>query len=228
MQEIQDVFQADNLPFAKLRNFYKSEFQELHSALTTSEGSELASKPFSKIRSRLDEMCDSLVRYHLRRLFNCIPPSYTTVPPVRTNYDHEIPDYNGCRSRVHEIICLAAPKGATGAAAADGSISSIVNVAVRRLNDFFALIDLGNSSICDASDYIDEIVSLTDSSKSGFLRGSTRLPFDINFDEIIEDIEKAHCIIAARNASEFLLSLFGWPGIQSAIDGKLNVGLMCR
>lgn len=222
---MKNICLEDNELFTKLCNFYKSEFQELYCALTTDENT--TSKPFSKIRIRLGEISDSLVRYHLRRLFNSIPPSYTAVPPVRTDYDHEIPDYAGCRSRVHEIIYLAAPKGgaSAGAAVSDGSISSIVNVAIRRLYDFFEGIGVGYSSTLHAPDYIEDILALTNSSKSGFPRGSTKLPSSIDFDDIMEDVEKSQCIIAAYNAGEFLLNLLGWPGVQSAIDGKLAAGL---
>jgi len=58
---------------------------------------------------RLGELIGATVRYHLRSLFNPVPPSYTT-PSAK----HPGVDNSRCRSTIHEIVCMQAPEGLSG------------------------------------------------------------------------------------------------------------------
>ena len=55
----------------------------------------------SPLRLRLGELIGACVRYHLRALFNPVPPSYTT-----PSKKHPMPDNSACRSTIHELVCM--------------------------------------------------------------------------------------------------------------------------
>ena len=210
----------------RISDFYKSEFSELFSTLSKDDAT---SPPFSRIRDRLGSLVRSTVRYGLRYRLNCIPPHFTTF--ISTKFDHVMPDYSNCRSKVHELVCLSEQEGVSGfdELIADGSVAAVVNIALQRIYDFASM--LGFEPKSDQDDYflndVDIISSvkhslyhLSASSMKGFARNSNILEHDVCYSDVINDVNTHICIIAAANSYEFLLDLFEWPGVNDAIEGN--------
>jgi hypothetical protein len=159
----------------------------------------------SPLRVRLGELAGAAVRYRLRSLFNPVPPSYTT-PSKR----HPPPDNSACRSRVHELLCMQAPPGLSGrdSAAADGSVSSVLNAALRHVHAYWGALPLLRSA---AGDPEADMSLPSEGGAPGEALGEERL------EEVLADVELAHAALAGARAGRFIEDLLGWTGVDEAI-----------
>ena len=174
----------------------------------------------SPLRLRLGELIGASCRYHLRRLFNPVPPSYT-----KPKAGQPTADYSTCRSKIHELICMDMP----GDAAADGSISSVLNGAVRHVweerlaRDEIEISRIPPANVAEVKDAggssapknPDASFVVSAVSEKG-LEGGTLSDEDLEL--VLQDIELAHVALAGSRAAKFILELLSWEGVGEAIE----------
>ena len=177
----------------------------------------------SPLRLRLGELIGACCRYHLRRLFNPVPPSYT-----KPKDGKPIADYSCCRSKIHELVCMDMP----GDAAADGSISSVLNGAVKHVWEErlardeieisrvppSAIMEKGSGATATATaNNLDASFVVSAVSMKG-LEGGTLSDDDLEL--VMQDIELAHVALAGSRAAKFILELLNWGGVGEAIEAS--------
>ena len=212
-------------PLIRLGQFYKSEFLELLNVVSHSHKAP-GDVPFYGIRQQAGILLRSSIRYKLRRKFNSIPPHFTS--SLSTKFPHKLRDHAMCRSKVHEIVSMAPNSEADKSwsdVIGDGSVSSVINAALQQIYLFFVTCHRDTSSsksyfgICrDIQPY-----DLSRSTLAGYNRGSDVLEDFVMIDDILNDIDNLLLTISASNSIDFLLSLFRWPGVNQAINGKILV-----
>ncbi|GMI14680.1 hypothetical protein TrVE_jg1565 [Triparma verrucosa] len=182
----------------------------------------------SPLRLRLGELIGASCRFHLRRLFNPIPPSYT-----KPGVGQAPADYSACRSTIHEIVCMEAP-GGQDSAAADGSISSVLNSALMHVYEAQLAkdhIELSRNSTksskssgsdggggAAAAAAVDPNASFVVSAISmRGLEGNGPLSDD-DLELVMQDIELAHVALAGSRAAKFIIDLMNWEGVAKALE----------
>ena len=87
----------------------------------------------SFVRKSLGDFIGRAIRFYLRKFFN-------PVPLALHSDGNDIPDYSKCRSRVHELVEMKDDEdNGHDTATADGSISSVIGIALERMIKFFDL-----------------------------------------------------------------------------------------
>ncbi len=172
----------------------------------------------SLIRKSLGDFIGRAIRFHLRRLFNPVPcclSSDSTDPA-------DLPDYSKTRSRIHEMIEMrdSEDDDSRDTATADGSISSVIGIALQRIIEFRCLNDELNSRDVERKH---GRFSISFCRRPASLRGLQergcviRLNED-NVKEVVLDIEESHIVLAGIRATRFMDDLLSWPGISEAIE----------
>jgi hypothetical protein len=171
------------------------------------------SSQISQIRSKLGDFIGRAIRFYLRQFFNPVPVS------LHTYSDAEQPDYDFSRSSVYKIIEMSADNGLRDTAAADGSISSVISLALFRINEFFELNArlIANTYNCNEK-YINSFFNRQASVNGLQRKGSTVVLSEHDLDEILRDIHECHTIFAGVRAFKFFHSVMQWPGVANAID----------
>ncbi len=199
--------------FIKASECYRQEFDYIKHYVTKEGGQDAT----SLIRKSLGDFIGRAIRFHLRRLFNPVPcclSSDSTDPK-------DLPDYSKSRSRIHEMIEMrdAEDDDSRDTATADGSISSVIGIALQRIVEFRCLND--------------ELISKQVEQKDGrFSKSFCRRPASLrglqergcvvrlnenDVKEVILDIEESHIILAGIRAARFINALLSWPGMSEAI-----------
>ena len=162
----------------------------------------------SQTRQCLGDIIGRAIRFHLRRFFNPVPIS------LHSYSSSEQPDYDFSRSNVHKIIELTDNEQQRDTAVADGSISSVVSLAILRISEFndltgwFDSVSKPNMSFCNRP-----------ASMRGIeYRGSVIAINENDIEEVLTDIDESHIVLAGIRASKFILTLMKWNGVQKAID----------
>eukprot|EP00554_Chaetoceros_debilis_P016598 CAMPEP_0194126140 /NCGR_PEP_ID=MMETSP0150-20130528/59832_1 /TAXON_ID=122233 /ORGANISM="Chaetoceros debilis, Strain MM31A-1" /LENGTH=1500 /DNA_ID=CAMNT_0038819987 /DNA_START=214 /DNA_END=4713 /DNA_ORIENTATION=+ len=170
----------------------------------------------SFVRKALGDFIGRAIRYHLRRLFNPVPVClYTDVEGV------EIPDYSHTRSRIHELLEMKEPdgNGQRDTATADGSISSVVGIALQRIVDFYSMnIELlARDGAVKGTKFIKSFCNRSSSKRGLQQRGCVIRLNENDIDEVLLDIDEGHTILAGIRACRFIAALINWPGVSEAI-----------
>ncbi len=162
----------------------------------------------SKIRECFGDIIGRAIRFYLRKFFNPVPVS------LQTCSDSDQPDYEFSRSDVYKIVELTDNEEQRDTAVADGSISSIVSLAILKIFEFNDLTSWTKSksqlelSFCDR-----------DISKQGIeSKGSVIILSDSDLQEVLMDIDECHTVLAGIRACKFLLTLMRWEGVHQAIE----------
>ena len=95
-------------------------------------------------------------------------------------------------------------------AAADGSISSVLNSALKHINEFFMRLSEFSSSEDGQGTPISYSFCQSDAIKSG--NGSKLTEAELN--DVLGDIDAAHAAIVGVKAARFVTSLLNWPGVE--------------
>ncbi|GMH83357.1 hypothetical protein TL16_g09570 [Triparma laevis f. inornata] len=205
--------------FLGAARFYKKELEvALDMACEIPDEFNDGIKP-SPLRLRLGELIGASCRYHLRRLFNPIPPSYT-----KPGKGQAPADYSACRSTIHEIVCMEAP-GGQDSAAADGSISSVLNSALMHVYEAQLAkdhIELSRNKTTTTNTNTttnhDPNASFAVSAISmRGLEGNGPLSDD-DLELVMQDIELAHVALAGSRAAKFIVDLMNWEGVTKALE----------
>ncbi len=185
--------------FSKASQYYLSELELILSQ--NFEGN-------SQVRYCLGDIIGRAVRFYLRKFFNPVPVS------LHTYSDLEQPDYNFSRSDIHKIVELADNEEQRDTAVADGSISSVVSLAILRIYEFneftgwFDSVTKPRLSFCDRS-----------ASQKGIeCRGSIIVLQERELEEVLRDVEESHIVLAGIRACRFFLTLMRWDGVVQAIE----------
>jgi len=146
----------------------------------------------SPLRLRLGELLGATCRYHLRCLFNSVPPSYTT-----PSKKHPAPDNSNCRSKIHELVQMEAPDGAgRDSAAADGSISSVLNAALKHIHEYFCRKGEFTNNVSEEFHFCSSTVSQRGADKR------TVALSDDDLDQLLSDIDVAHTAMVGARAAK--------------------------
>jgi len=181
--------------------FYYNEFRILCRSSTVAQ---------SQLRLRLGDFIGRAIRFYLRRFFNPVPVS------LHTYSDAVQPDYSHSRSRIHELIEMAGDDELRDSAIADGSISSVVSLALLRIDEFFDFCETARSlELCDK--YPTQFCNRPASKRGLESRGSRVILNDDDLAEILLDITEGHIVLAGVRACKFLHSIMNWPGVKQAI-----------
>ena len=194
--------------FSTASKAYRLEFQELLIALSLGT-------PYygpSNIRERLGDFIGRAIRFYLRRFFDPVPLCITAPSEKSSPMD-----LSNVRSRVHEIVEMAVPEGGErDTAAADGSISSVFSVALRRIKEFFELRSLLETQGEPCA--ILNALSTSDASKQGIGDPSSLIIItDEDLIRILSEVHDIHTILAGVRACKFVHELMCWPGVESAM-----------
>ena len=199
--------------FKEVARRHRIELEEMHVYLL---GSLTKSNAFlsSPMRKQLGEQIGAAIRFQLRRLFNPVP--YTPTNTDSTKFPQPVLDYSNCRSRVYQLVRMVGESDERDTPVADGSISSVFNLAIRYIFSYF---DVSTNTIVAASNlrFGCEEGYNCHGEKSGSYNFST-IPTDYDLDSIVNDIKSSHDAIATGRACKFVTELLGWPGVQGAIN----------
>jgi len=196
--------------FARASEQYRKELMLVNSQLRKRpmNGSE------SFVRKCLGDFIGRAIRFHLRRFFNPVPLH------LHSDSD-DLPDYSNTRSRIHEIVEMRdTDDGGRDTATADGSISSVMGIALQRMIHFFEL----NSEIVarrenQSDSYYADSFCVRPASVRGLKEsgGVIELSED-DVQEILLDIEEGNAFLAGIRACRFINALLTWPGVSDAIE----------
>ena len=166
----------------------------------------------SQIRMSLGDVIGRIIRFYLRRFFNPIPVSLHSYSNAKQ------PDYDFSRSCVHSIVEMSQIEGQRDTAVADGSISSVVSLALLHINEFYDLCSCINSNMNSENKYINSFCSRPGSTK-GFGKKQLKLTLNENdLEDILLDISESHIVLSGIRACKFFHALMKWPGVSEAID----------
>lgn len=167
----------------------------------------------SFVRKSLGDFIGRAIRFYLRKFFNPVPLA------LHSDGD-QIPDYSKCRSRVHEIVEMKDDEDdGRDTATADGSISSVIGIALERIVKFFDL----NCEMVTREGYKNEKKYCTTffqrpASLGGLIeRGCVIELSESDVSEILSDIEECNIALAGVRACRFIKNLLTWPGVSEAI-----------
>lgn len=215
-----NLHQIQAMPFqwpAKRFSLASKQYREelFHVCSRLNKHSLKISKSF--IRRNLGDFIGRAIRFYLRRYFNPVPL------PLHSDSDN-LPDYSSSRSRVHEIVEMQDEDSeGRDTATADGSISSVIGIALQRILQFYEL----------NSDILARRKSLNIKSDGCYVRSFCNRPATLrglqergcvielseeNVHDIMQDIEESHIFLAGIRACKFIYSLLTWPGVSKAID----------
>lgn len=170
----------------------------------------------SPIRKQFVEQVGAAIRFHLRRLLNPVPVTATNTES--TKFPQTMADYSNCRSRVHRLVQMVANCNKLDSAAADGSISSVFNLAVQYIYSYF---DFRSNTILSSetantqSSSIDAIKTC----KPDITKTSSLFVFPAQFDPspIVHSVMTLQNVLATGKACKFIVDLLNWPGVLDAI-----------
>lgn len=208
--------------FIKAAEMYTNEFEAI---LAQVEAPDQANFFMSTTKQCISFYIFSNIRYHLRRLLD-FPPSGFTVP----SDNHPIQaDYSKCRARTYEVVAMMCPseneKGRVSNEPKlwETSISYVFSLALSYLHSYFAssgrlkaVFDVQNT-FWSSLDGTPMLFAISQASRDILDQQSGDI-FDDDVSEIVGDINFAHVALAAFGGARFLLDLFNWPGVKSAID----------
>ena len=105
----------------------------------------------------------------------------------------------------------------------DGSVSTVVNIALQRIDSFFKLFKKENQNHDQYFDICQELEPyvLSRSTLTGYKSGSNILDDSLVIHEVLADIDVLLLIISTFNSIEFLINLFEWPCVRQAIEGEI-------
>jgi hypothetical protein len=195
--------------FAKASKQYQKELVTVVHRITN-ESSNVAE---SFVRKSLGDFIGRAIRFHLRRYFNPVPL------PLHSDGEN-LPDYSNTRSRVHELVEMKDDDGSRDTATADGSISSVVGIALQRMLQLSQL----NSEILERGEdnqreegYVASFCNRPASVRGLQERGCVIRLSEYDVEGILLDIEECHIFLAGIRARRFLHELLTWPGVSDAI-----------
>ncbi len=168
------------------------------------------SQKFSRFRYSLGDFIGRTIRFYLRRFFNPVPLS------LHTGSDADQPNYDFSRSNVHQIIEMTENEGQRDTAVADGSISSVISLALLRIHEFFELSNCSNEG--NGKRYTSSFCNRPASQKGLQKKGFTLRLNDDDIDEILLDIFESHIVLSGIRACKFFHTVMKWPGVSAAID----------
>lgn len=202
--------------FPKVVRRHRIELQEIHSFFLFKFKAHTNGTAFlmSPSRKQLVEQIGVAIRFHLRRLLNPVPLTPTNTES--TKLPQSIPDYSSCRSRVHQLVQMVACTDDRDTAAADGSISSVFNLAIQYIYSYF---DFSSNKILIPGTNNANTTSI-DAMKNDCTKSSSLPIFPANFDAlpIIDSVRKFHDVLATGKACKFVIALLDWPGVLEAIN----------
>jgi len=135
-------------------------------------------------------------------MFNHVPCSYT-----KPSRNFRPPDLSRARSNIHQIVRFKN--------VADGCVSAVVNLALRRIFDLFKL--NGTGIEIDSASYTTLFCARTASQKQFRQNEKTLSLTSDELDDILSDIGDMYITIAGAKAAEFLCKVLTWPGVEKAI-----------
>lgn len=162
----------------------------------------------SQTRQCLGDIIGRAIRFYLRRFFNPVPIS------LHSYSNSEQPDYDFSRSIVHTMIELTDNEQQRDTAVADGSISSVVSLAILRISEFNDFTGWFNSDSKLKMSFCNRLASM----RGIECRGSVITLDENDIEEVLTDIDESHIVLAGIRACKFFLTLMKWNGIQEAID----------
>jgi len=180
---------------------YRYEFEDILFRLSekNNDARVLSASPW---REQLGELYSRMVRFNLRRMFNHVPCSYT-----KPSRNFRPPDLSRARSNIHQIVRFKN--------VADGCVSAVVNLALRRIFDLFKL--NGTGIEIDSASYTTLFCARTASQKQFRQNEKTLSLTSDELDDILSDIGDMYITIAGAKAAEFLCKVLTWPGVEKAI-----------
>lgn len=175
----------------------------------------------SPIRKQLVEQVGAAIRFHLRRLLNPVPVTATNTESTR--FPQTMADYSICRSRVHRLVQMVADCNKLDSAAADGSISSVFNLAVQYIYSYF---DFSSNTILSSetanaqSSSMDAIKNYGIINKPDISKTSSLFAFPAQFDArpVVHSVMTFQNVLATGKACKFIVDLLNWPGVLEAIN----------
>lgn len=208
--------------FIKAAEMYTNEFEAI---LAQVEAPDQVNFFMSTTKQCISFYIFSNIRYHLRRLLD-FPPSGFTVP----SDDHPIQvDYSQCRARTYEVVAMMCPpenekvRPSNEPMLWETSISYVFNLALSYIHSYFAfserlkaVFDVQNAFLSSMNG-TPMLFAISQASRDILDKQSGDL-FDDDISEIVADINFAHVALAAFGGAQFVLDLFNWPGVKSAID----------
>jgi hypothetical protein len=199
------------------------ELEDIHSLFQNKVKSDTNQTVFllSPIRKQLVEQVGTAIRFHLRRLLNPVPLTATNTES--TKFPQTITDYSICRSRVHRLVQLVAGCDDRDSAVADGSISSVFNLALQYIYSYFDFSSnkiLSPESTLAKSPSIDAIENYGLTSNAGITKTSSHHVFPAQFDArpVVHSVMKFQNVLATGKACKFIVDLLDWPGVLEAIN----------
>ena len=173
---------------------------------------QIINPPISHMRLRLGDFIGRSIRFYLRRFFNPVPVS------LHTYSEREQPDYDFSRSSVHTLIAMSDENGKRDTAVADGSISSVISLALYYMNEFFELNETLKAIRSSDSKYINCFCRSLVSKRGLENKGSTIILNNDDLNQILSDLDECHISLAGVRACKFFHSVMKWPGVSKAID----------
>ena len=169
--------------------------------------------PTSFVRRSLGDFIGRAIRFHLRRYFNPVPL------PLHSDGD-DLPDYSSSRSRIHEIVEMRDDDDeGRDTATADGSISSVIGIALQRIIEMNQLNEelLEKEHTQSDSRFVNSFCNRPASVRGLQERGCVIQLSNHDVQDILLDIQVSHTFLAGIRARRFIYELFTWPGVSEAI-----------
>jgi len=173
------------------------------------------------IQKKLAESLGRSIRYHLRRLFN---PVYGPVTVCETFEEqkkgNDDNDVFKRPSNMSQILQMRLPdwySSGDTTAVADGSVSSVLNVALETIVNYFG-VDMflaGKEFILPS---IPKSFCSSAAAKQGLQNKSDGMSISVDeVDSIVTDTVDAQRFLAAAKACKFIKDLFMWPGVEEEV-----------
>ena len=217
--------------FKKAAHVYREDFETL--LITINDDTAERTPLF--VEKHLGVLLGQAIRFHLRTFFNPVP--FKVMTPSGVDEDELTSKHSRRQSRITEIVKMTLPDGVVAAdsAVADGSISSVVSMALQVIYAYFGA-DAFLSQEYHALDIPGGFCN-GEASQRGICNRNAPLTQD-DVAAIVSDVEQAQRFLDAARACQFLSDLMdsagvreeiaqvgGWERIESHANKILSYGL---
>jgi hypothetical protein len=185
-----------------------------------SGGRQLDYTTATSLERRLAELTGQAIRFHLRQIFNPAPHALTRKSLGASQATTMLSSGSVPQSNVFYLVDLVIPAAGRDSAVADGSISSLFSLALRRIYDYFGMEAF--SAAISNNDMIPLPNNFCSSPASqrglGNLKNPAKNMSTQELTEIMEEIGDVFRFLACFHACKFIVDLISAPGVAQDIQ----------
>jgi hypothetical protein len=179
-----------------------------------SGGRQLDYTTATSLERRLSELTGQAIRFHLRQLFNPAPNPLTRGHVTKT----KLLSGSERKSNIFDLVDLVVPDAGRDSAVADGSISSLFSLALRRIYDYFGM-DAFSPATTHSIPLPNSFCSSPASQRGlGTAKNPAKNMSPEELSEFVEEIGDVFRFLACFHACKFLVGLISAPGVAQEIQ----------